>query len=176
MGLLEYRVEHRSEVTAGAVDDLEDFTRGRLLLVGLMQLGGQSPDGLVRCLGGRAWRRGKQIHRASRGAEHARLPLFRVAVVSRRAGFVSSISRRESGGLSPATRGCRPHSLSGRLAQPIDLDETRVSRVLSPIRPQHHPNRREAARRSAVADHDGPWATASASKASSPGSEVRSPR
>ena len=67
MGLLEYRVEHRSEVTARAVDDLEDFTRGRLLLVSLMQPGGQSPDGLVRSLGGRAWRRDKQIHRASRG-------------------------------------------------------------------------------------------------------------
>jgi len=56
---------------------------------------------------------------------------------------------------NPATRGRRPHRLSGSLAQPVDRDETKVSQILSPIRRQHHPNHREAARHSAAADHHG---------------------
>src|SRR6516164_9439016 len=62
------------------------------MLVGLMQFGGQPPDRLVRVLGERARRRGMQSHRAPAGAKGATLPLFDVAAVSRKAGFVSSVS------------------------------------------------------------------------------------
>jgi hypothetical protein len=64
--LFQYCVEHRREIAERAIDDLEDFGRGRLLVASLAQFGGQPRDRLVGCLGGRARRRRKQIHRCAR--------------------------------------------------------------------------------------------------------------
>src|SRR6516162_4924039 len=88
--LVQYRIEHWREVIAGVVDDREDLSRGRLLLVGLMQLGGQPSDRLVRSLGKRARRNGKQTHRGLRGCERR----YTTAIPCRRRVARSLISYR----------------------------------------------------------------------------------
>jgi hypothetical protein len=88
--------------------------------------------------------RRQAYHPAENCPDHFVIPAQ--AAINVRDGHRPSPVSREVA-INPATSGCRPHSSSGRLTQPVDRSETIVWQVLSGIRPWHHPNHREAVRR-----------------------------